>query len=470
MPLKKITFGTSGWRGLLADDFTFEGVWAATAAIAGYVKQQNPGKPSLVIGFDPRFLSDTFAREAAAILTSQGIQCFLCQRPTPTPAIAHEVLRRKADGAINFTASHNPAEYNGLKFSTADGAPALQHVTKELETLAAQHLTNGVDAGKLDESKLEPIDPAPAYLGTLATKVDTQAIQQAGISLGFDPLYGAATGYLDKFLEELGVEVFSPHTHRDVLFGGHPPEPSDEILSGLRSLVKEKGAAVGLACDGDADRFGILDGDGTFISPNHIIALLMDYLLETRPDWPRAVARSVATTHLVDAVAKHHNAEVHETPVGFKYISELIKEDKITLGGEESAGLSIYGHVPEKDGILACLLVAEMVAQRGKPLTEQLAGLFSRVGAYYPVRANLHLAPEVQQEALKRIQNDPDALDGRSVIKVDRTDGLKLFLDDDAWVIMRPSGTEPVVRCYAESHSEQETAALIESARKFLLE
>jgi phosphoglucomutase len=200
MPLKMIKFGTSGWRGILADDFTFEGVRAATAAIADYVKQQNSDKPSLVIGFDPRFLSDTFAREAAAILTGRGVQSFLCQHPTPTPAIAYEVLLQKADGAINFTASHNPAEYNGLKFSTADGAPALKHVTKALEALAAKHLSAGVDAGKMDESKLEPIDPAPAYLGTLATKVDINAIQQAGISIGFDPLYGAATGYLDKFL------------------------------------------------------------------------------------------------------------------------------------------------------------------------------------------------------------------------------------------------------------------------------
>jgi alpha-D-glucose phosphate-specific phosphoglucomutase len=470
MPLKMIKFGTSGWRGILADDFTFEGVRAATAAIADYVKQQNSDKPSLVIGFDPRFLSDTFAREAAAILTGRGVQSFLCQHPTPTPAIAYEVLLQKADGAINFTASHNPAEYNGLKFSTADGAPALKHVTKALEALAAKHLSAGVDAGKMDESKLEPIDPAPAYLGTLATKVDINAIQQAGISIGFDPLYGAATGYLDKFLADLGVEVFSLHTHRDALFGGHPPEPSDEILSELRSLVKERNAAVGLSCDGDADRFGILDGDGTFISPNHIIGLLIDYLFETRPDWPRAVARSVATTHLVDAVAKHHKAKIHETPVGFKYIGELIKENKITLGGEESAGLSVYGHVPEKDGILACLLVAEMIATKGKSLTGQLADLFTRVGAYYPVRANLQLSPEVQQEALKRIQNDPAKLAGRTITKVDRTDGLKLFLEDDAWVLMRPSGTEPVVRCYAESHSEKETAALVESARKFLLE
>ena len=470
MPLKQIKFGTSGWRGIMAEDFTFEGVRAASAAIGDYVRGQNPKQPSLIIGYDPRFLSDVFAREAAAILTAQGIRCYVCNRPTPTPAISHEVLRRKTDGAINFTASHNPAEYNGLKFSTPDGAPALKHVTKEIEKLAAQHLEKGVTGTPPGDSRLEEIDPSADYLKTLAEKIHVKALQQAKIKIGFDPLYGAASGYLDRFLNEHGIEVFSLHTHRDVLFGGHPPEPDRENLSELRSLVLGKKAAVGLSCDGDADRFGILDGDGAFISPNHVIALLMDYLFETRSNWPRAVARSVATTHLVDAVARHHNAELHETPVGFKYIGEMIKEDKITLGGEESAGLSIFGHVPEKDGILACLLVAEMIATRGASLSEQLRKLFDKVGAYYPVRVNLHLDPQTQQQALDRIKTDPDTLDGRKILKIDRTDGLKLFLEGDAWVLMRPSGTEPVVRCYCEARTEKETAELVDSARKFLLD
>ncbi len=296
------------------------------------------------------------------------------------------------------------------------------------------------------------------------------AIQRAGLKIAFDALYGTSAGYLDRFLRDRGVGVHALHGQRDVLFGGHPPEPSDDRLGELRQLVQESGAALGLATDGDADRFGILDRTGSFISPNHIIALLLDYLLETRPVWPRGVARSVATTHLVDAVARHHNVRVYETPVGFKYIGELIKQNKITIGGEESAGLTIYGHVPEKDGILACLLVAEMVARRGASLGEQLQALFAKVGAYYPVRVNLHLSDEERARVAARIKKVPAKFNGRRVARVDRTDGLKLLFEDDSWVLLRLSGTEPVVRCYCEAHSQQETQALVEAAQKFIAE
>src|SRR3989338_4073991 len=419
MPLKKIHFGTSGWRGIIAEDFTFDGVRADVAAIADYVRRQNPRNPRLVVGYYTRFFSDEFARTAVELLSARDVHCFLCKQPTPTPTIAYEIRRRKTDGGINFTASHNPPEYNGIKFSTPDGAPALPEVTKQLEALAEKHLA-------------APPEPARG--------------------------------------ERRGHEVHTLHGYRDVLFGGHPPEPSDEILTALREQVKERGAHLGLSTDGDADRFGVLDRDGAFISANHVIALLLDSLLEPRPAWPRAVARSVATTHLVDAVARHHKAAIHETPVGFKYIGELIQQDKIAIGGEESAGLSIYGHVPEKDGILACLLVAEMVARRGASLGEQLCALFGKVGAYYPVRVNLHLEAGVRDRLAERIRRDPKSFDGRKVAGVNRADGLKLLFDDDSWVLMRLSCTEPVVRCYCEAHSEKETMALVEAAKKFVLE
>ncbi|MBI2956614.1 MAG: phosphoglucomutase/phosphomannomutase family protein, partial [Acidobacteria bacterium] len=389
----------------------------------------------------------------------------------PTPTIAFEILRRKTDGGINFTASHNPPEYNGLKYSTPDGAPALPEVTKQLERLAARYLAAGVpEPGPAQPESFEQIDPRPPYLETLAQKIAVNEIRRAGLRVAYDPLYGTGAGYLDRFLAEHGIEVHTLHAQRDVLFGGHAPEPADTILEPLRQTVLESGAHVGLSTDGDADRFGILDRSGTFVSANHIIALLLDYLLETRPDWPRGVARSVATTHLVDAVARHHNVLVHETPVGFKYIGELIKQDKITIGGEESAGLSVYGHVPEKDGILACLLVAEMVARRQAPLEEQLQALFRKVGAYYPVRINVHLEESAHERITDRIQRDPKSFNGRRVVKVNRTDGLKLLFEDESWVLMRLSGTEPVVRFYCEAHSEKDTAALVEAARKFVLE
>ncbi len=471
MPLKQIHFGTSGWRGIIAEEFTFDNVRAAVAAIGDYVRAQNRKNPRLVVGYDTRFFSPEFSRTAVDVLAARRVASLRCRDFTPTPTIAYEIRRRQTDGGINFTASHNPPEYNGIKFSTPNGAPALPEVTKQLERLAARHQSEGVpEPGPAPDGMVEEIDARPAYLEMLAEKVDVKAMKRAGLRAAYDPLYGTGKGYLDHFLTEHGVEVHALHTHRDVLFGGHPPEPSDEILEPLRELLRERGAHVGLSTDGDADRFGILDADGTFISPNYILALLLDYLLETRPQWPRGVARSVATTHLVDAVARHHDAPVHETPVGFKYIGELIQQDQITIGGEESAGLSIFGHVPEKDGILACLLVAEMVAHRGASLGEQLRALFKKVGAYYPVRVNLHLDEKVRQRMLERIRRDPKNFDGRPVAGVNRTDGMKLLFGDDSWVLLRLSGTEPVVRCYCEAHSEKNSQSLVEAAKRFILE
>ncbi len=470
MPLKQIHFGTSGWRGIIADEFTFENVRAVVAAIADYVRAQNREQPRLVVGYDTRFFSPEFAETAVAVLASRRVSSLRCRDFTPTPTIACEIRRRQADGGINFTASHNPPEYNGIKFSTPDGAPALPEVTKQLERIAVRHLADGIpDPGRAPEGSVEEIDPRPAYLEVLSQVIAVDEIKRAGVRVAYDPLYGTGAGYLDRFLADHGIEVHSLHTHRDVLFGGHAPEPSSEILEPLRGLIRERGAHVGLSTDGDADRFGILDADGAFISPNHIVALLLDYLVETRPQWPKGVARSVATTHLVDAVARHHNLPVHETPVGFKYIGELIKQDKITIGGEESAGLSIYGHVPEKDGILACLLAAEMVARRRASLGEQLKALFAKVGAYFPVRVNLRLDDSIRQRLTERIKRDPKGFDGRPVASVNRTDGLKLLFADDSWVLMCLSGTEPVVRCYCEAHSEKDTAALVEAAKRFVL-
>ncbi|MBI4466541.1 MAG: phosphoglucomutase/phosphomannomutase family protein [Acidobacteria bacterium] len=471
MAHKQIRFGTSGWRGIIAEDFTFDNVRAAVAAIGDYVCRQNPRNPRVLVGYDTRFFSDEFARTAVEVLSRRGVHCFLCKQPTPTPTIAYEIRRRKTDGGINFTASHNPPEYNGLKFSTPDGAPALPEVTRQLEQLAAKYLERQDSPARPGEARgHEEIDPRPSYLDMLGEKIVVDEIKRAGLKVVYDPLYGTGAGYVDRFLTGHGIEVHAIHAYRDVLFGGHAPEPAEHILADLRQAMAARGAHLGLSTDGDADRFGMLDRDGRFVSANHIVALLFDYLLETRPHWPRGVARSVATTHLVDAVARHHKATVHETPVGFKYIGELIQQDKIIIGGEESAGLSIYGHVPEKDGILACLLVAEMVGRRQASLLEQLEALFRKVGAYYPVRVNLHLDAAIRDRLAERIRRDPKNFNGRRVAGVNRTDGLKLLFDDDSWVLMRLSGTEPVVRCYCESHSEKDTAALVEAAKKFVLE
>ena len=465
----QIKFGTSGWRAIVAEEFTFANVRRAVTGIARYVAKQNP-KATLIVGRDPRFLGEAFVATAADILSAHGVTPLVISDAAPTPAISWEVMRRKTGGAINFTASHNPPEYNGIKFSTSDGAPALPDVTKQIEAEIAG-LGEEVEPVKPgpQHPKTENIDIKDHYLARLKEVIDLAAIKKSGLKVVYDPLWGAARGYPDFLLREAGIGIATVHDVRDVLFGGHAPEPDDHLLNEMRAKMKETGAGIGIATDGDADRFGIVDADGTFIQPNYIIALLFDYLVETR-GWKNGVAKSVATTNLVNALADHHKVELHETPVGFKYIGELIKQDKIAIGGEESAGLSIRHHVPEKDGVLACLLCCEMVARRGKPIGVQLQELFGKVGSFYPERQNFHLTPEVKEKFTTKMKSDPKDFHGKKVSEINRKDGLKLVLDDGSWVCYRVSGTEPVVRAYTEARSQDGLKKLSASAKQFVFE
>ena len=461
-----IKFGTSGWRAIVAEEFTFVNIRLAVAGIAAYVKTQ-PEPHRVFVGRDPRFLGESFVAEAAKVLDAAGITPIVIPDAAPTPAIAYAVRELKTSGAINFTASHNPPKYNGIKFSTPDGAPALPEVTGKIEAAIA---ARGGDGGVHSEfaGEFEKVDVKPAFLKRLAELVDLKAIAKSGIKVVYDPFWGAGRGYLSDLLRDAGVAVETVHDYRDVLFGGHAPEPSDELLGDARVKMREMGAELSVATDGDADRFGVVDGDGTFIQPNYVIALLFDYLVETR-GWRNGVAKSVATTNLINALADFHKVPLYETPVGFKYIGALIDEDKIAIGGEESAGLTIRGHVPEKDGVIAGLLVAEMVATRGKSLGLQLKELFGKVGSFYPVRENFRLTPEVKAAFTEKMKADPTELGGRRVVRVVRTDGLKLILEDGSWVCYRLSGTEPVVRAYTEARSEQDMEALRAAAEKFVL-
>ena len=461
----EIKFGTSGWRAVMAEEFTFINVRRAVAGVARYVCSQKAKGARVIVGRDPRFLGETFCSLAAEILSSYGIRPLVIAEAAPTPAISYAVIREKADGAINFTASHNPPEYNGIKFSTPDGAPALPEVTKQIEA----EIVAGDGKQGSGSAKSEPLDPKPAYLARLREIVDFTAVKNAGLRVVFDPLWGAARGYSDSLLREAGVEVETVHDVRDVLFGGHAPEPDDHLLDSAREKMRATKAHIGIATDGDADRFGIVDADGTFLQPNYIIALLFDYLVESR-GWKNGVGKSVATTNLINALAKHHGVELYETPVGFKYIGELIKQDKIAIGGEESAGLSIRHHVPEKDGIIAGLLCCEMVAKRGKPLGEQLRDLFVKVGSCYPIRENFRLTPEVKAKFTDKLRVDPQNFCGHRVAEVVRKDGLKLVLDDGSWVCYRLSGTEPVVRAYSEAPSEHALQKLSAAAKQWIFE
>jgi alpha-D-glucose phosphate-specific phosphoglucomutase len=461
----EIKFGTSGWRAVIADEFTVANVRRAVAGIARYVAERKPGGARVIVARDPRYMGERFVEIASEVLAYFGVQPLVIAESAPTPAVSYEVIRSKADGAINFTASHNPPEYSGIKFSTPDGAPALPEATSAIEALIVAN-GEGV-ADTLAKVVAEAIDPKPAYLARLKEIVDLPLIRASGLRVVFDPLWGAARGYSDELLREAGIPVSTVHDVRDVLFGGHAPEPEGHLLNEMRQKMKDTGARIGIATDGDADRFGIVDEDGTFIQPNYVIAVLFDYLVETRT-WKNGVAKSVSTTNMINALAEHHGVPLYETPVGFKYIGDLIKQDKIAIGGEESAGLSIRYHVPEKDGILAGLLCCEAVALRKKSIGEQIKDLFGKVGSFYALRENFSLTREVKEKFTNKMKSDPLELGGRKVKQLVRTDGLKLILDDGSWVCYRASGTEPVVRIYSEAKSEPDLARLATAARDWI--
>ncbi|MBZ5541887.1 MAG: phosphoglucomutase/phosphomannomutase family protein [Acidobacteriia bacterium] len=472
-PSTPIKFGTSGWRGLIADDFTFASVRLAVAAIAGHARSRAK-HPTLLVACDTRFFSEEFTQLAVEVLQQHGIRVLRASTFAPTPAVALEIMRRKLDGAINFTASHNPAEYHGLKFSSADAGPALPEVTRDIEARVAKLVASGGVArarhnGKSAPPAAEIISLAEPFLQRMGELVRFDVIRKSGMKFVVDPRHGSGIGYLDRALAAHGIPVQAIHTKRDVLFDGKGPDVSEEILEPLSQAVRQAGATAGLATDGDADRFGIVDRDGAWISPNHILALLYDYVCETR-GWNLAAARSVATSQMIDAAAAARGRKTYQTPVGFKYIGQLIREDKIALGGEESAGLSIRGHIPEKDGILACLLVAEMTAARGASLGEQIRAAFRKLGReFWPLRQNLHLSEEEKSRALAKISADASTVAGRKVASTDRTDGAKFVFGDGAWMLCRMSGTEPLLRLYTETDSAEASARLARDAAGWLL-
>lgn len=461
-----IRFGTSGWRAIIADEFTFENVRRVTEAVCSYLtKDAGAAGQTLVVGHDSRFMGEKFSAVAAEIAAKNGFQVLLCTGTTPTPTISHAIRSRRASGALNFTASHNPPEYQGIKFSTSDGAPALPEITSWIETA----IKSDQQAAEAAGGTVEEFDPRPGYLEDLSTKIDLDAIRASKGSFAYDALWGTGRGYLDKVLRDAGCSVETIHDWRDVTFGGRSPEPGEDHLDELRDAVTTRAMTLGIATDGDGDRFGIIDKGGEFITPNQLIAILTDYLAESR-GWENGVARSVATSHLVDRVAKLRGLKLYETPVGFKFIGELINRDEIILGGEESAGLSIRGHYPEKDGILACLLAIEAVTVRQASLTNQLDDLYQKVGKLESGRIGVKLTDEVAAKLKEKLSREPSDIGGRKIESINRLDGVKFLFSDGSWMLMRPSGTEPLVRIYAESESKQDLEALLEEGRRYLFE
>ena len=465
-----ITFGTSGWRGLIARDFTFDNVRLVTQAIAEYLsKVQNPKSKAVIMGYDTRFLGREFSLAAAEVLASQGLTPLLCNRDTPTPVIAHTIRARKALAGINMTASHNPAEYQGLKFSTSNGAPAHPEITKHIEANVArlQAQNWSFKAAVVGTYQCKTIDPQPDYFNQLRKLVNFGAIKKARLRVAVELMYGTGHGYLDALLADHDVKVTVFHNEINPLFGGHHPEPNAEGMAEVSRLVRSRKVQLGLGLDGDADRFGIVDQDGTWLTPNQVLALTLYHLRNNR-GWTGAVVRTVPTSHQVDAVAQLLDVKVHETPVGFKYIGALMESEPIIVGGEESGGLSVKGHVPEKDGILACLLMAELVATERKSLGRILKDLEKQTGEFHTERINVAIQPETKAALLAKLGSGLKSIGSFPVQKFITTDGYKYLLPGGEWVAFRASGTEPLVRCYIEAKSERNLKKLRTACRELL--
>jgi phosphoglucomutase len=456
-----IRFGTSGWRAVIAEEFTYDNARRVVAAIGRVLSAEGRGGGLVLVGYDTRFMADRFAADAARLLASQGFETEMASRPVPTPTLAFEIRRRKAAAGINFTASHNPPQYLGIKFSTHDGAPALPELTKKVEAELATLSSVAAPAG----AETRTFDPAPPYLEDLSRKVSAADAGRGSPHLALDFRYGTSAGFLDAFLEKSGARLSRLHAERDALFGGLSPQCGEKELATLSEEVRQRGSRLGLATDGDADRFGVLDETGRYVAPNWILALLLFDLLGRR-GMRGGVARSVATTHALDALAKRFSVPLYETPVGFKYIGELLLAGKILLGGEESAGLTIEGHVPEKDGILADLMTAEMVGATGKSLAQLTAELEKEIGPYRTARVDLALTADAQRALAARKVSPPDSVAGRRVASVNQVDGLKLIFEDGSWILIRESGTEPVARLYIEARSDADVAALTAECRR----
>ena len=472
-----IKFGTSGWRGLIARDFTFDNVRLAAQGIADYLNSQlsTPNsqiagrKPVIILGHDTRFLGREFSLAAAEVFVANGLTPLLCQRDAPTPVIAHTIRAKKAIGGINMTASHNPAEWQGLKFSTFNGAPATPEVTQQIEANIAQRQAGGwaFKAAVIGTFACKTIDPQPDYFNQLRKLIDFDTIAKAKLKIAVELMYGTGRGYLDTLLADAGAKVTTFHATPDPLFGGHHPEPNAAGMHEVSDFIRAGKAQIGLGLDGDADRFGIVDKSGVWLTPNQILALALYHLKKNR-GWIGAVVRTVPTSHQVDAVAELLGVKLHETPVGFKYIGALMETEPIIVGGEESGGLSVKGHVPEKDGILACLLMAELVATERKSLGEILKSLEKQTGEFHTDRINVSIPPDKKEALLKKLAAGLDKIGPFKVEKFITTDGYKFLLPNREWVAFRASGTEPLIRCYIEAKSAAQLKKLAAVCRKLL--
>ncbi len=467
-----IHFGTDGWRAVISDTFTFSNLRMVAQAIADAIAseywdksgngEQSPDPKKIIVGFDTRFLSDRYAGETARVLAANGFTVLLTQADAPTPSISYAVKQQNAIAGIVITASHNAPRYNGLKLKSDYGGSALPEQCRRVEVYINdnENLARGPNLMDFHKARdlglIRKFNPIPAYYEHLRTLIDVDAIADNPQRFVVDSMYGSGRGVIKGFLQGTGCEITEIRNEMNPGFGGIHPEPIAHYLGALAGAISTGKGDFGLATDGDADRIGAMDGHGRFVDPHKIMALALRYLVEKR-GWRGAVVRTVSTTRMIDRLAAEYGLPLYETPVGFNHIADYMMKENVLIGGEESGGISFRGHIPEGDGILMGLLLVEMVAVNNQPLHKQIDDLLEKVGPAFYERTDLRLRhPVSKPEMVRRLRAQaPGTLAGQTVVEVNDRDGVKYILADDSWLLIRPSGTEPVLRVYAEGRSRQ---------------
>ena len=463
-----IKFGTDGWRAVISETFTFNNLRLVAQAIADFVREENGKDPSIVIGFDTRFLSDRYAAEVARVMAANDIQTWLARADTPTPAVSYAVVNKSATAGVMITASHNAPRYNGIKLKASYGGSASPNMNRRIESYLERNLASarGPNLMSFEEAKrLERItrfDPSWAYYEHLSTLIDLDSISSAELRIVADGMYGAGRGILGEVLARGRSHVHNIRHHMNPGFGGIHPEPIARHLGLLMSTIQGGHWDLGLATDGDADRIGAVDAHGEFVDPHRIFALVLRYLLQKRA-WRGRIVRTVSTTRMIDRLAQRYDLPLIETPVGFNHIADEMLNNNVVMGGEESGGMSIKGHIPEGDGILMGLLILEVMADADAPLHEIVDDLLADLGPAQYARTDLKLTRSVTKSNMvdMLVAKAPGKIAGVAVEELQTTDGVKYYLDDGSWLLIRPSGTEPVLRVYAEAPNEERVKALI---------
>jgi alpha-D-glucose phosphate-specific phosphoglucomutase len=471
--IPKIKFGTDGWRGIIAEDFTFANVRYCAQSVADYLRDKGTASRGMVVGYDTRFASERFAAAVAEVLAANGIRVHLCLQATPTPLISYGVTHQKAAGAVIITASHNPGQWNGFKIKSQDGSSAPTEVEAEIESrlpqIIAQDRIKRLDLEEgLAKGIIQYLDIAPVYIDHISKLVDLQSLRQSGLRIAVDSMFGAGSGYFKRILEGGRTTVNEINGERNPIFPGIQPEPIARHLTKLSATIIDTGAAVGLATDGDADRIGVVDEKGHPLTPLQIFALLALYLFEVRGE-RGPIVKTVTTTSMLDQLGKIYNVPVYETKVGFKYVAPIMMAKNALIGGEESSGFGFRGHIPERDGILAGLYFLDLMGKLKKSPSQLLEYLYSKVGPHHYNRVDLEFPPADREKIIGRIAGKtPSDIAGTKVAKVNTVDGFHFSLADGSWLLVRFSGTEPILRIYAEASSLERANSLIAEGRKLL--